>query len=143
MTIDDWEIFTWQRANSLLRQAERIQRNFHEVAVRSHYRAFQNGGSCWQPPVNVLENGESISVVVALPGVKPESVQIALEGNLLTIAGERPLPACCTEGNLKMWEIPLGSFERRLRLGENRGTLEIAQSSLRDGLLIVQLRKNL
>src|SRR5258706_2464670 len=143
MELHDWEILAWQRANSLMQQAERIHRNFLEVAVRSRYRALHNNGSAWEPRVNILENGDSVSIVAALPGVNRESVQMTLDGNLLTISGEQPLPSCCSEGSLKMWELPLGRLERRLRLGEGRGPLKIEHYSLRDGLLTIELRKNL
>lgn len=143
MELHDWEILAWQRANSLMQQAERIHRNFLEVAVRSRYRALHNNGSSWEPHVNILENGDSISIVVALPGVNRESVQITLDGNLLTISGERPLPPSCFEGSLKMWEIPLGRFERRLRVGEGRSPLRVAHYALREGLLTIELRKTL
>jgi HSP20 family molecular chaperone IbpA len=93
--------------------------------------------------MNILESDDLISIITALPGVKRDSVEITLEDNLLTITGERPLPACCTKGSLKMWEIPLGRFERRLRVGEGRGPLRIAHYALREGLLTIELRKNL
>jgi HSP20 family protein len=143
MASHEWEILVWQRANSLMRQAERIQRNFAEVAVRSHYRGSQNGSSSWQPPVNILESDSSLAIVAALPGVKRESVKISLDGNVLIIAGERPLPASCTDGRLRMWEIPLGRFERRLKVADDQRPLTIAHYGLSDGLLTIELRKNL
>ena len=142
MASQDWDILLWQRANALLQQAERIQRNFLQIAVRSHYRTVQGRSTCWEPPINVVETDETLSVIVAIPGVKPDRVEVRLEGGELTIAGERPLPACCTEGELSTWEIPLGRFERHLVL-EGRYPLSIGKTSLQDGLLVIELRKQL
>jgi hypothetical protein len=52
------------------------------------------------------------------------------------------LPACCTEGELSTWEIPLGRFERHL-VPEGRYPLSIGKTSLQDGLLVIELRKQL
>ena len=68
--------------------------------------------------MNVIETDESLWVIAALPGVAAARVNVRLEGCELLIAGERPLPKCCHDGELKIWEIPLGRFERRLALIE-------------------------
>ena len=141
MASQDWDLLIWQRANALLRQAERIQRNFVQVAVSSQYRASYGGSMSWEPPVNIVETDEIVWVVAAIPGVKPDRVKVVFHDNQLTISGERPLPACCTEGELKVWEIPLGRFERRL--GPFVAELELDKVSLADGLLVVDLRKKL
>jgi HSP20 family molecular chaperone IbpA len=58
------------------------------------------------------------------------------------IAGERPLPKCCNDGELKIWEIPLGRFERRLRLLGGEKPLSVGEISFRDGLLIIEIGKH-
>jgi HSP20 family protein len=143
MASQDWELLIWQRASAVLQQAERIQRNFLQIAVRSHYRGFQGRSSHWEPPVNVVETDDAVWVITAIPGVKPEGIEVRLNASELTISGERPLPACCTEGQLSIWEIPLGRFERRLMPLDGRYPLSIGQTSLQDGLLIIELRKQL
>jgi HSP20 family protein len=143
MASQDWELLIWQRANALLQQAERIQRNFLQIAERSHYRAVYGRGSSWAPPVNVIETDDAAWVIAAVPGVKPERMEVRLNAGELTISGERPLPACCTEGELSIWEIPLGRFERRLVPLDGRYRLSVGQTTLQDGLLIIELRKQL
>ncbi len=142
MASREWEFLLWQQAGDLLRQAERIQRNFLQVAVGAHYRSAQGRSPAWEPPVNIVETEESLWVISAIPGVTVERVDVHLEGRELVISGERPLPKCCDDGELKIWEIPLGRFERRLTLIEGRKPLSVGQVSLQDGLLIIELRKN-
>ena len=91
--------------------------------------------------MNVVETDESLWVIAALPGVAVDRMNVRLEGRELLIAGERPLPKCCNDGELKIWEIPLGRFERRLTLIEGRDALSLGEVLLRDGLLIIELRK--
>jgi HSP20 family protein len=142
MSANDWDFIIWQRANDLLQQAERIRRNFLQVAEGARYRTFYGRTPSWQPPVNVVETDESIWVISAVPGVAVDRVDVRLEGRELVIAGERPLPRCCTDGELKIWEIPLGRFERRLRLVGGEKPLSVGEISFQDGLFIIEIRKH-
>jgi HSP20 family protein len=142
MASGDWDIVVWQRANDLLQQVERIHRNFLQIAAGTQYRLSHGRSPAWEPPVNVVESNESLWVISALPGVTADRMNVHLQGRELIIAGERPLPKCCNDGELKIWEIPLGRFERRLMLIEGRNSLSLGEVSLRDGLLIIELRKH-
>jgi len=142
MASGDWDIVVWQRASDLLQQVERIHRNFLQIAAGTHYRLSHGRSPAWDPPVNVVETDVSLWVISALPGVTADRMKVRLEGRELVIAGERPLPKCCNEGELKIWEIPLGRFERRLTLIEGRNSLSLGEVSLQDGLLIIELRKH-
>ena len=135
----DWDILVWQRASSLRRQAERIQANFLQIAVGTQYRG---QGRSWAPPVNVVETEVSLWVICAIPGVAVKDVDVHLDGQELIILGQRPLPSCCQDGELKLWEIPLGRFERRVTLPDGRNALTIGKVTLQDGLLIIELKKN-
>jgi HSP20 family molecular chaperone IbpA len=140
MARDEWDILVWRRANDLLQQAERIHRNFLQVAAGARYRAAPGRTPSWEPPVNVVETDTSMWVIAALPGVARERMDVRLDGRELVISGNRPMPQCCEEGELKIWEMPLGRFERRLRLVSDKPVL-VGEVVLRDGLLIIELRK--
>src|SRR5262245_60028288 len=129
----------WQQASDLLQQVERIHRNFLRVAAGVQYGSLHGKSPAWEPPVNVIETDESLWVIAALPGVAADRVNVRLEGCELLIAGERPLPKCCHDGELKIWEIPLGRFERRLALIEERDALSLGKVTLKAGLLIIEL----
>ena len=141
MSAHDWDNVIWHRASVLLQQAERIHQNFLQIAAGARYRASHGRTQSWEPPVNVVETGESLWVISALAGVAADRVKVCLEGCELVIAGERPLPKCC-DGELKIWEIPLGRFERRLRLVPGESPPTVTKISLQDGLLIIELRKD-
>ena len=141
MASSEWDLLFWQKAGDLLRQAERIQRNFLQVAVGAQYRAAHGRSRAWEPPVNVIDAEESVWVIAAVPGVAADRVEVRLDGGQLMIAGERPLPKCCAEGEVKIWEMPLGPFERRL-VFERPQPLSMGKVSLQDGLLIIELRKH-
>jgi HSP20 family protein len=141
MSEQEWDFTVWRRANQLLQQAERIHRNFLQIAATSQYREQHGRASSWQPPINVVETDENLWVMVALAGVATDKVDVQLEGSDLVIAGERRLPQCCNEGELKLWEIPFGHFDRRLRLVGWEYPLLLGEISFQDGLLTIQIRK--
>ena len=116
MAAHDWDFIIWQRANDLLQQAERIQRNFLQVAAGARYQHISEKPS-WEPPVNVVETDESVWVISAVPGVAVDRVEVRLRGT--RTRHHRRADRCqnaAHDGELKIWEIPLGRFERRLRL---------------------------
>jgi HSP20 family protein len=55
---------------------------------------------------------------VSLPGIDPKEVQIHVQGNLLTIAGERKLEKRTKEADFFHEEFAYGKFERTLELPE-------------------------
>lgn len=141
MTTRRWNFLTWQQTSDLMEQAERIERNFLQVAAVSRYLTTSSRAGAWAPTVNVVETDQAWWVIAALPGAAANRIDIRLAGDELIIAGTRPLPTCCTEGELKIWEIPLGRFERRLRLIPGL-QFTIAETRFEDGLLITELRKS-
>jgi HSP20 family protein len=137
-----WDLLSWQQASELMEQAERIQRNLLQIAVTSHYLTPRSRAGVWAPSVNVVETNQAWWVITALPGAEATQIDIRIEGDELIISGTRPLPVCCTEGELTIWEIPLGRFERRLTLIPGI-RFTIAETRFQDGLLITHLKKRL
>lgn len=132
----------WRRASDLLQQVERIHRNFLQVAVGARYRVSYGRRPAWEPPVNLVETEASFWVISAIPGVAAEQVHVRIDGRDLVIEGERPLPPSCRDGELKIWEVPFGRFERRLAVIEGTIPLLLGQISFQNGLLIIELRKH-
>ena len=68
-------------------------------------------------PVDLFRDGDQYVLSADLPGIDPESVDLDVDGQLLTIRAERPLP---TSGEVK-WishERPHGSYMRQFTLGD-------------------------
>ncbi len=64
------------------------------------------------------EQPPALNVVVELPGVDPASVDVAVTGRALTVAGSRERPR--VEGaRYQHMEIDYGPFQRRVDLGED------------------------
>ena len=124
------EAWTWQRAWELLDRAERLNRTFF-------LRRVSASRPVWEPPVDVFESQAQFLVVVALPGVQAERVELAVSGNQLVVAGERSRPQVCEHLTVRRMEIPHGRFERRIELPPGR--YQLASRELVDGCLVVAL----
>ena len=68
-------------------------------------------------PMDAYRKGEDFLVQFDLPGVDPESIDLTVEQNVLTVTAERRVPA--TEGvEVLIAERPQGKFTRQLFLGD-------------------------
>jgi len=133
MTIGDPRNWMWSEALQMLARAERLQREvFHAPGLR-------RSAPAWEPPVDVLETEDAVLVLVALPGVDPQQVQLVIRSGVLLIAGERVLPRELRTAIIHRIELPQGRFERQVRLPAGR--YEQPVSGVADGCLIVKLPK--
>lgn len=72
--------------------------------------------SSTQPALNVRADEQAVDVTVALPGVDPKNVDIAVEDGVLTVKGERPTETLAEQDIQTRRERPAGRFERNVRL---------------------------
>jgi len=107
----DW---MWSEACEMLARAERLHREFFRP-VRSAARL-----PTWEPPVDIMETGRQVLVLVALPGVDPDRVEVAIDGGDLVVAGTRVLPSELRTAMIHRLELPQGHFARRVRLPAGR-----------------------
>jgi len=93
----------------MLARAERLHRQFFQPSEGSHLPA-------WEPPVDVLETEREVLVLVALPSVDLDQVEVTIDASDLVIRGHRLLPPELRTAVIHRLELPQGRFERRLRL---------------------------
>lgn len=122
----------WAEAFDLLRSAEHWQTRF--VAVDAG-RAVP----CWEPAIDVYEQGDELTLFVALAGVRAEQVEIVVEPGGLLIRGQRPIPPTLKRAAIRRLEIPYGRFERRI--GLPGGDYGLHERRIEDGCLILGLRR--
>ena len=126
----DW---MWEQACEFIDQAERMHRRFFRLAMSDR------GHAVWEPPVDVFEDEREVVIVVALPGVPAERIEVATEANDLVVRVERGLPFAGSRYSVRRLEIPYGHFERRIRLPMTAFESLARESS--DGCLILRLAK--
>jgi len=77
---------------------------------------------------------------VALPGVNPDRVEAAIDGNDLVFAGTRIFPSELRTAIIHRLELPQGRFERRVRLPGGR--YSAVRRAAADGCLLITLQKS-
>jgi len=115
--------------------------------VNSLFESFFNDGLgkfernvFFTPRVDVLEKQNQFEVHLALPGLKKEEINIAVEKNTMTISGERKLKNEDKDDKFHMVENIYGKFSRSFTLPENIDITKI-EGTFEDGMLRIVLPK--
>ena len=132
----------WDPLRDLLRLQEGMNRMFEDAFARSggaaETESLATGG--WRPSVDIFEQGPQYVLRADLPGVPPDGVEIEVEGDALTLRGERKSdPAVERESYLRI-ERPQGRFSVQVALPPSVERSAI-RASQRDGVLEVVLPK--
>ncbi len=122
----------WERAAELLERADKVQRHFFQLSPGAPR-------ACWEPPVDVFESESELAILVALPGVSEGRYEVGLEAGGIVVRAHRSLPGDVDLGTVRRLEIPQGLFERRIALPAGR--YELIEKNLRDGCLVLRIRK--
>ena len=77
-------------------------------------------------PIDAWRDGDTFHVEFDLPGVDPDSIDLDVERNVVTVKADRPARAGDEE--LIAAERPHGVFSRQLVLGDNLDTARITAS---------------
>jgi HSP20 family protein len=93
-----------------------------------------------EPPADIYETAESVVVVVEIAGIDDQEVEISIEGNTLTIRGQREDRPRHPNRRYTQMEICCGPFERILRLPAEVDAAK-ARVTYDDGFLEIVLPK--
>lgn len=121
----------WAEALELLRGTERLQRRFFQIGAAE--------APGWEPPVDLYETGDGLTLCVALSGVAADELEVFLESGSVVVRGERAFPVEYQRAIIYRLEIPYGRFERRIVLPAGR--YELVDRRLEDGCLTLGLRR--
>src|SRR2546421_2768517 len=102
-------------------------------------QVFGTNGTLARPavmPMDAWRDGDTFHVEFDLPGVNPDSIDLDVERNVVTVKAERPARDGDTE--LIAAERPRGVFSRQLILGDNLDTEHI-ESGYDTGVLTLQI----
>lgn len=92
------------------------------------------------PPLGLYESPDAYFVTVELPGEEPEGLDLSIEGETLTLRGDRQPPEGVAEDRYRRRERPFGRWSRSLTLPRRIDT-EAVTASFSRGVLTVRLPK--
>jgi len=127
----------WEPLKDLMALQGRMNKLFDETFSRG---AQDVDVGAWSPPVDILEQGDAIIIKMEIPEVDQKAIDIKLEGNALTIKGERQLEAGTKREDYLRLERPYGQFSHSFSLSTTVDVKKV-KASHNDGILRVTLFK--
>jgi HSP20 family protein len=127
----------WDPFREAVTLREAMDRLFEDTWVPARRRQAE-GERAYRLPLDAYVTPDEIVIVANVPGVKPENVEITLEGDTLTIKGERPAPMENVDYVLQ--ERPFGLFQRTLNVNIPVDS-EKAEAKYENGMLILTIPK--
>ena len=101
-----------------------------------HFRGYDFG-----VPLDVSETKDSVVVEAEMPGMNSKDLDITLNGDLLTIRGEKRQESETKKGDCYCSERRYGKFSRSVRLSANVKHDSKIKASYKDGILRVEIPK--
>lgn len=135
-------------ANSLVRfgfepfrEIERIRSEMNRLFGESLSRYPGNGwADSGSPKVDIYATNEDLLLVVELPGLNQEALEITTNQDVLTFSGEFKLPELPENAEILRQERWYGRFSRSFQMPFPIDA-DHAEATIKDGLLVVRVPK--
>jgi HSP20 family protein len=103
---------------------------------------FEGGETAlWSPALDIAESDQAVTVKVELPGMKPDDIDVSVQGDLLTLSGEKREESEDKREDYYHVERRYGSFRRAIPLPASVDPDKI-EARHRDGVLTITLPKS-
>ena len=129
-------LIRWEPAREMMTLREAMDRLFDDAFTRP--LSLRDGWSA--PAIDMYQTDEEIVVKAALPGIKPEEVQINITGDILHIKGELKHEEEKQEKAWHMREQRWEAFERSVALPTDV-VADQAKAEFENGVLVITLPK--
>jgi HSP20 family protein len=125
---------------SLFDDLRRVQQDMNELFGRGTWPAgIRSVARGTYPPINIGSTGEGVEVYLFASGLDPKTLDISIQQNLLTVAGERKVEA---PENVEYYrrERFSGSFRRVISLPEDVDPDKV-EARYTDGILRILIQR--
>jgi len=92
------------------------------------------------PPVDIYEDEHNITLKLEVPGIDEKDIDVRIEGNTLTVHGERKIETDEKEENFRRVERQYGSFTRSFTLPSSVDLGQVS-ADYEKGVLNIKLAK--
>lgn len=98
-------------------------------------------GSSTYPALDIYETTEAVFVRAAfIAGLDPQSVEVSMEGEVLTISGQAEDPLTVDETAFLQRELQFGAFSRAVRIPRKVDASQ-ASANIKKGVMTIKLPK--
>ncbi len=124
------------------KEIERLHDEINKVFNTSRVPSLQEGEEkvTWYPMVDIYEDAENVRITAELPGIDPKNVDVQVNGDVLTLRGERKLEKEDKKENYVRVERAYGTFMRSFTLPEYVDANKI-KAEYKKGVLTLTLPK--
>ncbi|MFQ6059246.1 MAG: Hsp20/alpha crystallin family protein [Anaerolineae bacterium] len=130
----------WEPFRDLISLREAMDRLFEESFVRPPRRGWLIPWEVEELPIDMYETEDHVVVKTAVPGVKPEDIDITITGDTLTIKGETKAEEEIKRENYIRQERRYGAFSRSVSLPAGLET-DQAEATFENGILTLTIPK--
>ncbi len=132
-------LIPWRPFDDLVSLRDAMDRLFEDSYIRPHL-GWIAPMSAANLAIDMYETSDAVVVKAALPGVKPEEVEVTITGNTLTISGETKEENETKEKDYIRKERRYGSFTRTVTL-PNGLKADKAEAVFENGMLTLSVPK--
>jgi HSP20 family protein len=94
----------------------------------------------WYLPLDVVDTGSAYQVKAAVPGFKPEEIEVQFQDKVLSIKAQRRAESERREGNYLRREMTFGNLARSIQLPGDVNVKDI-KAAFEDGILTIDIPK--
>eukprot|EP00871_Galdieria_phlegrea_P002069 jgi/Galph1/2863/GphlegSOOS_G1497.1 len=114
---------------------------FYRVVKTLLPRDIQSSSENWSPTADLIEKEDAFLLKVEVPGLSKENIKVDLNGDILTVSGERIHEHETEKGMVyHNMERFYGTFERSVRLPKQIDRNSV-KASYKDGILTITVPK--
>jgi HSP20 family protein len=128
----------WDPFREAVTLREAMDRLFEDTFIPVRRQMAQERDRVFRLPIDAYVTPEEIVIQANMPGLKPENVEVTIEGDTLTIKGERPTPLENVDYVLQ--ERAYGKFQRTLNINVPVDA-DKAEARFENGLLTLTIPK--
>jgi HSP20 family protein len=133
-------IVRWEPFNEMLSLRDAMNRLFEDSFIRPGAWPAPFEAGALNIAVDVIETKDEVIVKAAVPGIKPEDIDVSVTGDVLTIKGETNAEEKIEQANYLRQERRYGSFSRQLSL-PTTVVADKAKAEFEHGVLTLTLPK--
>ena len=129
----------WFGDNDPWKRMEQFRREIDKLSAQMWSPSTPHRGI--YPPMNIYEDGDGFLVRAELAGVDPNSIDITVNADTLTVSGERKSPLEAEGNCFHRRERKYGKFQRAFTLTEQVDSENVSATN-RNGILEIRMPRS-
>ncbi|MDN3513186.1 MAG: Hsp20/alpha crystallin family protein [Candidatus Brocadia sp.] len=133
------DLIKWSQLPSISSMQEEMNRMFDRFFRGGDLAEFGVAGT-WVPPLDLSETADKVTVKAEIPGMDPKEIDISIQGDTLTIKGEKKEEKEEKGKNYYRMERRYGSFSRSIDLPASVDSNKVT-AECKNGVLEITMQK--